>query len=138
MTVENQDIVTLDHYGKRRMGVVLQVGIVPGGAAVAIGYGTNRQHDDRVRVTPESHEGHILRIYKPTAFYAGRTLVISLDKIYPTGRKCPQSLFVKLEPFLGGAIMNSYRKHEAPNRPQSHCPAKKLTATLGELLKGKI
>jgi len=37
MTVEKQDIVTLDHYGKRRMGVVLQVGIVPGGAAVAIG-----------------------------------------------------------------------------------------------------
>jgi hypothetical protein len=137
MTVETQDIVTLDHHGKRRMGIVLQVGIVPGGAAVAIGYGVQHRHGDSVHVAPESQEGRVLRIYKPTYFYPHRTLIISLEAIYATGRKCPKTLFQRLQPFLGRAIMNSYKRLGRMPKSPRVTRRQKLTATLGELIKQK-
>ncbi len=135
MTIESQDIVTLDHHGKLRMGVVLQVGIIPGGAAVAIGYGA-APHADGVRVRPKTRDGRILRLYKPTTFCGSRTLIISVDCIYPTGRKCPKTLFRHLERFLGDAIRNSYKRLD-PRKPERAATPKQLTATFGELIKQK-
>lgn len=126
-----RDIVTLDFHEKKRMGIILQIGAVPGSAIVAIGYGVQQRHSDRVRVTPHSQWGQILRIYKDTAFYARRTYSISLNAIYPTGRICPRILFERLEPFVGDAIINDYNEIQQPRKSLSF--SSNFSVTLGEL-----
>ena len=138
MPAQVQDIVTLDFHGKKRMGIVLQVGAVPGAAIVAIGYGIQDRHSDRVSVQPNTRWGRMLRIYKDTAFYARRTHVVSLECIYPTGRSCPKRLFRRLEPFVGHAIQNHYADVESEERESHNYSTGSLNVTLGDLAGKKV
>ena len=138
MTIGIGDIVTLDHHGKTRMGVILQVGVIPGAAIVAIGYGIENRHDNCVCVCPNTKTGKLLRIYKETTFYARRTHIVSVDCIYPTGRSAPRCLLEQLEPFAGEAIRNNYSEICQPTYPRHrNYSTGSFGVTLGDLLGGK-
>lgn len=92
--IERRSIVWAFHGGKMRKGVVLE--IVHGVATVIVGYGTGRAFD-RVDVDPNSRDGVVLQLTKPTYFYArGGIAFPPIHMCTDTGRRCPPELFEKL------------------------------------------